>query len=469
MSTFRSVPKLASFIFVLLAVCALGGAGAAEGPRDRGDRAGRVQGDQSLNGFTATLTVTEAADMCLELEDPSVTHTEVVTVTQEGDTQVATSQSFFSGAPVYRKPGEGTLPLVDYDSAGNFLLWRRVETYRRSTPAGHETLKISVLHRISPKGLVTTENPYQQLERRSTGPGEAASDIDLILLALGQGFSRYLGEAPVLEKGSDGQLHGRVTGKFGRSQEGTWELDYAQEGGIVRKASFYGVGQLLPALTVVNEGAVTAGSMTLARSGEITMGRSGQQHRLVVSLKSLSPVADTKLLGEVNERIERPLPRGAEVIDLRDGRFERVIVNPDPDPDPGGGTPVNCCQCGSVSKVFNECGHLASSTVCASDWCIKNVINTASCFQKAASGVTDCRIQQGIGPWAVQHLILLPNGGCPTGGNAVRYATKVTVYKSCSACTPGSAMPIQTACDITSCPAGEEACTSNRGTRMACY
>lgn len=529
MSIFRSASVLISFLVTILAVCALEEVGAAER-----SRTWRSLGGQPLNRFTATLTVTQSADICMDLEDPTTIQTEVVTVSQEGSIQVSNSQFFFSGAPVYRKPGDGTMPWVDYDEAGNFLLWRTVESYQRSTPEGGETLKFSVLHRVSPEGFVITESAaHQQLEKRSAGLSGGASRTDLALLALGQGFNRYLKEAPILEKRADGLLHGRVEGKLGRSQEGTWELVYAPDGDwLVRKATFYGAGQLWPALSVVNEGMMTVGEITLARSGEIRLGRPGQQHRLKVNLKSLSPVADARLFAEVNERIERPLPEGAEKFDLRDGKFERVVVKPDLSPpmaihptaleglvpwqnlkaywscsnpsrtfwcadvvlyngttycnvagwchvsDPSqdrcyytlcGTAPPNCCECGSVSKVFNECGHIRASSVCASDWCIRNEINTASCFQKAATGTTDCRIRLGTGPLVVQRLILLPNGGCPTAGNSVTYATKTTVYSSCSSCTPGNAINIKTACDVTSCPAGEEACSSNRGQRHTCY
>src|SRR4029453_7801582 len=73
----------------------------------------------------------------------------------------------------------------------------------------------------------------------------------------------------------------------------------------------------------------------------------------------------------------------------------------------------------------------------------------------APAGVANCPIVSPvpIQPEVIQTPSLLANGGCPTGGNIVVYATLFTTYDGCDGCNPSFGTAHRTACDIPACPA----------------
>ena len=177
-------------------------------------------------------------------------------------------------------------------------------------------------------------------------------------------------------------------------------------------------------------GTEQGGGTVLARRGEILLGDATEPYGIAVELSSFSDKSDPALLEEVRARFAQQLVKGS------------------------------------------ECGHLQASVRCASDWCITNVMTSASCANVAPSGVANCRIVSPgpPQPQVIQTPSLLPNGGCPTGGNPVNYATLFTTYDGCNGCTPTAGTPHDTACDVANCPAGASLnrCASPRGIRRAC-
>jgi hypothetical protein len=449
-------------VLLMALAAALTGEAAAQGREPL--HVGRYGADLPA-GFTVTALVDDT-EPCPNAEATDAT--EVVKLSVNKEIAVLTSQFFYAALPVYRKPETRDFRLIDYDDKGNYLVWRVIETWRLSTPEGDQALKLYRLFRVSPEGKVLPEQSVhtQLLKSRSTARS-GVSDFDLIVMALGQGFSRYLGR-PVVEKDASGPVRFRAAGGLAAGSEGIWELTYAAEKErLVREAAFSGKNGY-SSLTVRTSGIAEAKGAALAREGEIRLGDPIQPYGFTVELKTFAARADAKLIKAVRERFAAPLKKGDEILDTTGEVTEREFVD---DTDPVQ-VAKPCCVCQPVNRTFSECGHLQASVRCASEWCITNVMTSATCANVAPSGVASCPIVSPvpIQPEVIQTPSLLANGGCPTGGNLVVYATLFTTYDGCDGCTPSFGTNHQTACDVAACPAGMslDRCAVPRGIRRAC-
>lgn len=438
----------------------------------------RIDDALGASGLTVTATVETEEDPCA----PGVEigyQVEEVGIVVEGDLRALRSTSFYGAAPGFRAPAPGEDPQRDWDAEGNYLVWRPVETYHRSGPEVDESLTLFQLLRITPEGGVLAEpSHHPQLARRPAGAARGISRADLVLLALGRGASRFV-DAGVGGKSAAGLAAQSARGTLGPAVAGTWNVVLDPDADLLlREASFVGDGASAPSMAVSTRGTVRIGGFTLAEHGTLRLGRSDDAGlEISVSLRRAEIGADPDLLAEVAGRIAAPLPEGAEILDYRTTPIGRHFVGdaaatgeqepvPVPDPDPE----EPCCICIPVNDHFDECGHLAASVRCSSDWCIRNVVTTASCAWLRPAGVDACNIVSPvpIQPEATQTVRLLANGGCPTGGNLVVLATRFRTYDGCWQCQLLGERLHQTACNVESCPAGLDACTKPRGIRRAC-
>jgi hypothetical protein len=439
---------MALFVFVL------GGPGEAATARYGADLPAR---------FTLSVIINEV-EPCPNGE--TTTGTEVVTISVQDDIAVLKSQFFYETLPTYKRPDGGDFQLINYDERGNYLVWRQSETLRMSTPQGDQALKLFRLLRVSPDGKVVAEpSTHTQLLKSASSTSSGVSDFDLIVMALGQGFSRYL--ASNAQSSSGGVQKTQIAGGLGAKDGGVWDLTYAQEDGrLVRQANFKGK-QGYSVLGVKTAGAERVGDAVIARQGEALLGDVTESYGISVELESFSDTSDPALLEQVRARFAQGLVKGNEILDMTTEVISREFVA-DPVPVPVEG----CCVCRAVNRTFSECGHLQASVRCASDWCITNVMTSATCANVAPTGASNCRIVSPIPPQpeVIQTPRLLPNGGCPTAGNPVNYATLFTTYDGCSGCTPTAGTNHRTACDVENCPAGTslDRCAAPRGIRRAC-
>lgn len=100
---------------------------------------------------------------------------------------------------------------------------------------------------MSPAGkVVAEESLHTQLLKTPSSFDSGVSDFDLIVMALGQGFSRYLASSP---SSSSSVQKTQAAGGLGSKDGGVWDLTYAQEDGrLVRKPLSRG-GRSLPSST----------------------------------------------------------------------------------------------------------------------------------------------------------------------------------------------------------------------------
>ncbi len=125
-----------------------------------------------------------------------------------------------------------------------------------------------------------------------------------------------------------------------------------------------------------------------------------------------------------------------------------------------------CDNCHSISDTTYECGHYASSTNCASDWCIIDVLDTVTCdYHPDSPCPSYCKVEAVVGqPAVLQRKVIMDSPTCLTGGEPVQYEDWHTTYQGCGTC---SIQTWRTSCETFGCP-GTEEYTAPRGNKMTC-
>jgi hypothetical protein len=126
-----------------------------------------------------------------------------------------------------------------------------------------------------------------------------------------------------------------------------------------------------------------------------------------------------------------------------------------------------CDNCHSISDTAYECGHYESSTTCASDFCIIEVLDTATCdYHPNSTCPSKCNVEAVVGqPAVLQRKVNLNSPICMTGGQPVQYHVWHQIYYGCGTCS--AEPPWRTACETFGCP-GEVEYSVPRGAKTAC-
>ena len=122
-----------------------------------------------------------------------------------------------------------------------------------------------------------------------------------------------------------------------------------------------------------------------------------------------------------------------------------------------------CDNCHSLQDTVFECGHTEYDTHCQSDWCIIDVMDTATCdYNPNTNCPSKCTAETASGPEVMQYKVT--SSGCLTGGDPVQFGTWQIQYYGCPTCAPHFH---ETACETFGCP-GTIIDTAPRGVKKAC-
>lgn len=126
-----------------------------------------------------------------------------------------------------------------------------------------------------------------------------------------------------------------------------------------------------------------------------------------------------------------------------------------------------CENCHEINDDQNECGHTwdaSEGSPCADDWCIKNVLESATCDHKPVPWPCPkvaCDTTQDP-PWAEIYQVILGPTSCSAG--KVHWSEWHTLYYGCTTC---SAQTWRKACEVTVC-AGPFMNIVTRGLKKKC-
>ena len=126
-----------------------------------------------------------------------------------------------------------------------------------------------------------------------------------------------------------------------------------------------------------------------------------------------------------------------------------------------------CENCHDVSAVFYECFHFAgASTVCGSNACIVNTINTATCdpFEHRVGPPNRNTKTLPDDPWVVQEVRSLEDSSCANHWPG-DFHVWMERYYGCDECYQD--VPIRTRCDTFGCE-GTFEYRQERNPRRAC-
>lgn len=127
-----------------------------------------------------------------------------------------------------------------------------------------------------------------------------------------------------------------------------------------------------------------------------------------------------------------------------------------------------CDNCHSVSDTVYECGHRPGDTECATNWCIKNVLNSATCDHKGddwpctKSNCNTSTVSPHEDEITQYEIAYLGPGSCP--GGTVNFVPWKTLYYGCTTC---SSFTWKISCETSSC-SGSIEYTFERGDKKEC-
>jgi len=237
----------------------------------------------------------------------------------------------YEHAPVFQPVGILDYRPLDYDAAGNLIVWRSLDKYVVYDPGRNDVREEQATLKISPEGAIVSSNRYTHVYHYPLGRTDGLYPLEQLRLATGRGFGRHLGEitsgggtqpepAPQRLKGA---------GSFGGGLRGQWSLVYdTANDGLMREGAFTSEGSPTPSLVITNSGVVECPGFRIAASGTYTFGHYQARFRVTALRRTdLQEPGSLALQREVLERLDAPLPPGnAGIVDFRKSPPERTSV-----------------------------------------------------------------------------------------------------------------------------------------------
>ena len=126
-----------------------------------------------------------------------------------------------------------------------------------------------------------------------------------------------------------------------------------------------------------------------------------------------------------------------------------------------------CDNCHSISSTLYECGHREGDTECATNWCIKNVLSSATCDHKGddwpcTKSRCNTRLVTYENELTQYEIVYLGSGSCP--GGTVNFVPWETLYYGCRTC---SSVTWTVSCETSSC-SGSVEYIYDRGHKKKC-
>jgi hypothetical protein len=229
--------------------------------------------------------------------------------------------------PVFVPSGTDGYRSWDYDSNGNLIVWRDLESYILFTPERNERIVNTRAYRIDPNGKLAKEGRIKKmLHRYPIGSRGNIYECDQFQSAIGRGFSKNLKNITAVESLSSGLV--KVTAQEPGSQKvpgGIWEItidpnnDY-----FVREAIFKQEGFSKPTIVVTSSGIIEKDDMKASKYGTY---RYASLPEVSIEVTDISKVAGpNKLYEEVFLQMNSPLPPGTSIVDLRGDKPVRSVV-----------------------------------------------------------------------------------------------------------------------------------------------
>jgi hypothetical protein len=235
--------------------------------------------------------------------------------------------SDYEREPAFRPPKSAGSRSADYDTKGDLIAWRNVETYGIWSRERADMANVMVCYTVDAQGKVSTNKTgHIRLNRFQVGDRNSVYLFRQLIQATGRGFAEELSEAKS-ERVSDEGIEIEATGTCGPGLRGRWSLTCDRGADpLARRASFFTEkNPMQPVVEVSNSGLIKCVGLRMARSGTITLGPVSA-HFEVLSLKRLasSCAEECELYREVLKRLQDPLPKGSQVIDQR-GETLKII------------------------------------------------------------------------------------------------------------------------------------------------
>lgn len=232
---------------------------------------------------------------------------------------------YYEHPPVFIPPGPAGSPRnYDYDDNGNFMIVRPLEEHILSAPDRNDSLQKVRRFVVDPNGQIVRTDDSILLWRWPTDKPYSMYQFNHYEMAMGRGFSRYLGTIKSTKSLSSGLLKVTSQGSYGGGFQGTWELTLDPNSDwLVREAVFTPNGADKPITEVTTSGVVEKDRIKLAKDGVLKYTNFPEYSVQVTGISKV--VGPNHLYEEVLSRLS-PLPPGTSTIDLRGEKPVRSTV-----------------------------------------------------------------------------------------------------------------------------------------------
>jgi hypothetical protein len=214
---------------------------------------------------------------------------------------------------------------VDYDKKEDLVVWRATQEYVLCTSDRNDLITKYEVFTVDPGGKVTEKGTNVILTQFPVDKPYSAYQFKYYRLPMGRGFSSRLTTIETGEALPSGLLKLKSNGSCGPGFQGRWEVTVDPGADhLVREAFFTRDSESKPMEVVTTSGIVKQDGITLAKNGVY---KSISGFELSVEVTGLSKITETNVLyDEIVSELNKKLPHGASIVDMRGDRTIRTTV-----------------------------------------------------------------------------------------------------------------------------------------------
>lgn len=225
--------------------------------------------------------------------------------------------------PIYGRVRTHNYAGYDYYN-GNLVVWRTLEKYILSSPERNDTLEKVKVFFVDPNNRVVETDDNIKVHRFKISDANNRYQFNQFELATGRGFSRHL--ASNVSIASQTPHLTEITSQDSwQGVTGNWKLTLdPSSDNLIREAIFTVNTAALPSVKVATNGIIEKDGIKMAKSGTVKYLSSLELNIEIMEISKIIGAND--LYEEVSSLLNKPLPTGAMIIDMRGDKPVRSTV-----------------------------------------------------------------------------------------------------------------------------------------------
>lgn len=234
-------------------------------------------------------------------------HVKTCTYSRASGVQALIVETAYDRLPIFSKPAAGGTTTIDYDPAGNLIVWRSLRKYVLIGLEINTAVDQQECFHITPDNRIEQRIDSTLVYEYPLDTAHGPIEVEQFLLASGRAYSRNLDRISAIQLEPDGRWSLSAMGKDVMGRPCLWRLNLAELSGIslVRDASMRWLEHDVDSLHVTTSGAITADGATLASLATVFYPDPIVPYRVDVAIRSFALEGDSEHIRSVSESIKR--------------------------------------------------------------------------------------------------------------------------------------------------------------------